>query len=141
MPLLEADYKALVLIKVGDTGTVAEVLDKLWTKHDTKVPIELQYNYVLVEAVEVLLGDNWRQFDASEDGQSGHMSQKFSNLLDLVKRADAEIVRLESSRRAAAVQVGRLTTTAPIASPAFYPDANSPDYAGHPQPGWGTTRP
>jgi hypothetical protein len=140
MPLSADDYKALVLVKVGDTGTVAAVLPKLWDKHDNKVPMELQYNYALKEAVEVLLGSSWQLIDASEDGQSAHQSQKFSQLKEIAMRADAEIVRLETSRRASSVQVGRLATTAPIESPTTWPNANSPDYAGHPQPTWGSVK-
>src|SRR5689334_10862268 len=112
MPLTADDYKGLILVKVGDTGTVAAVLDTIWTKHEGKVPLELQYNYALREAVEVLLGNSWQLVDASEDGQSVHLSQKFTQLKELAARADAEIARLETSRRAAGVQVGRLTTTA-----------------------------
>jgi hypothetical protein len=130
MPLSEIEYKALILRRVGVELPEPTDLDLIWKRHDDKKPRELRYNYALLEAIELLLGDNWQLFSASEDGQRGELSQKFEHLVKLAERAEKEIERLQKARRAASMSVSRLTTKAPVDTPASMPDANSIDYSG-----------
>ncbi len=132
MPLTDTEYKALIVVKVGDTGVVATNIDTIWTMHDDKTPLELQYNYALIEAIELLLGGSWQSVTWSGDGRSVSSSDKFRNLISLAQRADTRINELVSNVSAVGMVVGRLTTKAPIATVYTPPDANDSQYIGDP---------
>lgn len=134
MPVTAAQYKTLIPVKVGDTGVVAANIDVLWAMHDDKTPLELQYNYALIEAIELLLGGKWSDVTWSGDGRAVHSSHKFNNLIAMAARADKRICTLEAQRlQATGVVVSNLTTRAPISVPEnWIPNPNSLDYGGAP---------
>lgn len=140
MPLVADQYKTLIVTKVGDTGVVYDNINTLWTMHDDKTPLELQYNYVLIEAIELLLGGAWQDYAYSAPGGgSVQMNQPFDHLISLASRADLRIKELVSNRSAVGVVTGRLTTKAPIATVPTPPDANDTQYGGDPNKMTGVT--
>lgn len=135
-----AQLQAYLPIKVGDTtGIVAQQVALIWDMYADRKPLELQYNYALVECIELLIGKNWKSTNWSGDGRSVSASDKIKVGLTLMaQRADARIQELIKGRSIIGVTVGKLTTTNIIPSPALPlgPDANNPQYGGDPNTPW-----
>lgn len=136
MPLSEDDYKTYVSRRTGDA--LAEVdLEMIWTRFDHIDNLELRYNYALIEAIEFLLGSTWEDYAYSvPGGGSVSADQPFQHLLELAKRANAEITRIEGVGRSSGFTMSRMTAKSPRPSPVGTADANSIDYAGAVQPRW-----
>jgi len=135
----DAQLQAYIPVKIGDTtGQVAANMTMIWNLYSGYAPKELQYNYALVESIELLLGGNWQDVSWTGDGRSAQDQQQFANLISMASRADARIKQLLKARSVVQVQVGQLTTTSIIPSPNSPPgpDANDPRYGGDPNTPW-----
>lgn len=83
----------------------------------------------------MLAGQVWQAVDAAVDDTRQNLSDLHKSLMGQLDALDKEIARsmLELTGMAGlGVQAGVLVTTAPMAPPPGYPDANSPALIGNP---------
>lgn len=149
MPLDDTALQALIVSECGGavapagsnvpalTAALAAQLPTIWALYAGKAGVPLlRYQYALRHAVRFLQGQNWAEFDWTNDSRSEKRSQISANLADLYSQATAEIALLEKNARGArGPKVGRLTTAAPLPlseaeNPATVFDPNSPRYGG-----------
>lgn len=142
MAFTEAEARALLLVEVGDdvNNTVAANWPLLWTvagvmagslTSDTEQGALLRYQFALVKACDLLLGTVREDVSFSEKDRSEKLSELTANLQKKRETALIEIKRLTALvTGAAGIEVGALTTTHILSSPAGYVDANDPYYSG-----------
>jgi hypothetical protein len=139
MPLDAGRYRTLIMAELKDPDNVgiaalvgdASAPGDLWTRHDDKPTLELQYLYTKRDAILALAGFNWDAVDFEESMVLREsLSQRSKALGDLYDRVLAQIVRRE--RATQSVASGTLATSAPVSPPAGTLDANDPRYAGSP---------
>src|SRR2546423_7585571 len=83
MPLTSAQLKSQVLADVNDDGTVALVIDTLWTKNDGRPSAWSQYLYTRLDAIDLLIAKNRAAVQTSGDGRTLYLQQVVDNLLKL----------------------------------------------------------
>jgi hypothetical protein len=142
MPLDAGQYRTLILAEVKDPDNVgiaalvgdASAPGDLWTRHDDKPTLDLQYLYTKRDAILALAGFSWDAVDFEEAMVlRENLSQRSKNLGDLYEKTLAEILRQEKIAQASqGGAIGVIATVAPTAAPTGYFDANDPRYAGSP---------
>ena len=137
MALTDDDYKSLIVIEVGDTADhlIQTNIDTFWALYDDLAGLgRLQYLYAKRKALVTLMGSTWKLIQVEIVGDSKYaLQQRMTNLQTMLTACDTEIsTEAQRGIGAGEVVVGQLTTTAPIASPPGWPDANDPSYAGDP---------
>lgn len=132
MPLSPTQYQTLLLSEIGDDGTVAAIVQLLWTKHDDK-PTALQYVYVKIDAIKALMGRLRGAFNVAEDGQRLDLHQKFENLEAMLKAMPEELAAAMAASDGNAPAVSEMEAQYPVETPfGYYPDPNNTRYIGDP---------
>lgn len=142
MPLTEADYKALIILQVGDNtaGVLAANIDLLWTSHDDVSDPALVASLTKRDAIDLMLGQVRTNVDfRTSSGSAVSLSDLFDHLLKMRQAVELEIAAAQASLGGGGA-LAPLTTTAPIErDSAGGPDPNSRVYRGDPlrRRGWG----
>ena len=142
---VEGDYKDMVVTKTGNDARIIAAIDKIWDRHSNSTDLELRSAYAMIEAVEILLGGSWKNFDVTTAaGEKMLFSQPFKNLLELARRADEYITSHSSvlaiSGSDAEPSVDEMQATHPLMTPVgVLPDPNSLQYLGDPIWPWRVT--
>jgi hypothetical protein len=166
MPISDIDQQIALVQTVGDvdpangdpvsptaqgvTGIVMANINRLWLKYSGQPNTTLRDLRIQLEAHDLVIARLESLVDIStNNGQiSVKLSQRVSARREQRASVWAEIVRAESMlARSAAVQIGAIAITSPIAvpgpgsrsSPSLYPDANDPRWSGSPY--WRSRRP
>src|SRR4051812_30558410 len=117
MPLTDEDYKAQIILEVGDTPDtfLNDRMGFLWELYaDLAAQPRLRYWYVLKKACETLLGHVREMPDFSTQGDlSVKLNQLFTNLVAMAERAEANICAEKKGIVAPVPLVGVLATLAP----------------------------
>lgn len=127
MPLSSDQLKAQVLIDVQDDGSVAEVLEFLWLKNDSR-SLWMQYLYTRLDAINILIARSAGLVSFSGDGRSISLSQKFDHLLTLRNIFIGDITSF--SGFSTEPSVSEMEATSPIMGNVGYPDPNDGIYVG-----------
>jgi hypothetical protein len=133
--LTDADLRALIVSEVGDyNGVVAANIDVLWSFYTPYAPFPpLQYLLAKRHATTMLAGQVWQAVDAAVDDTRQNLTDMHKALMNQLDALDKEIAASMTQLTGMAglgVQGGVLVTTAPMAPPSGYPDANSAAYLG-----------
>jgi hypothetical protein len=129
MPLTSAQLMAQVLVDVQDDGTIAEILELLWTKNDSRT-LWMQYLYTKLDAVNILIARATGLISYSGDGRSMQLNQKFDHLITLRNVIIGEIASFDTNSFEPSVD--EMTQTSPIMGNPGYPDPNSGLFTGDP---------
>lgn len=134
MPLTPAQYQALIVAEVGDTpdGQVAAQIAALWEVAGAQPSDVLRYLYTKRAAIDLLMGAVRQQVSFKAlDGASVDLSDLMEHLTTMreatQQRIDEAIATLDAGGA-----IAEITTTAPIAPPPNWPDANAERLRGSP---------
>ena len=141
MTLSAQDYRDLILVEVGDDGTVAPYIDTLWEKQEAAEGNGSYFHYLVVkaDAIRMLMGAVWADVSTRMPSRAEFLlREKFANLKALLESVMLEISGGAGSAYSALIyveadlQVGEMEATAPIMGIEGFPDPNDTLYLGDP---------
>jgi hypothetical protein len=138
MPLDQAEYSQLILLDVGDTSTraIESAMLLLWKKHDDIADLDLRALFVKRDAIGIALADVRKQVTVRGlDGASVDLNKLFEHLQQMRTNVEAQIASAGAAA-SGGVEIGTLTTTAPLMPSGRELDANERRYRGDPLRRW-----
>lgn len=137
MPLDAVQYHLQIIDEVGDTpnGLLATNMERYWDSGEAEATIGLRFLYVKMRCIRAVLASERRTaVDSQGLGTvSAKLHQRIDTLVKMLEDTRAEYKRcLDVLTGGYGGAVGQLETTAPIAAPTGFPDANDPGYRGDP---------
>ena len=127
MALSDVDYQNLILLNVGDDGTVEAQMPALWAKNGGVTPMYLQYLYTWRDAIVMLMGTIWRDVTIRMPTRAQlSMREKWQNLQTMLTMVNSLILEYTID----GASVGEMETTVSIEGIPGYPDPNDPIYRG-----------
>lgn len=145
MALTIAQHKQLILLRIGDNDNLSPIaanINLLWASREDKATpdYKLQFQYVLVDAIDIWLGTIWDAKYIQVGLQNMPLDDKRIALQKLRDDAMAEIEKLEKHARLFnnVPTIGLIERTSPIQpndkdpTSGYYPDANARAYRGDP---------
>jgi hypothetical protein len=138
MPLSEAQYKAKIILEVGDNeaGLLAANIDLMWAAHDDQADSAVRFLYAKRDAIDVMLANTWKRVSYKAlDGASVDLNKLFEHLHAMRNDVEAAIAaarELTSAASNGAGAIGQLTKTTPITPDAGQLDPSDRRYRGDP---------
>lgn len=129
MPLSASQLKTQVLTEVQDDGTIAPILNLLWTKHDSR-DLWPQYLHVRLDAVDILIAKYREMIRTAGDGRSMHLNEVFDHLVVMRTIYAQELT--DYSGVDASPSVDEMETVTTVPGLAGYPDPNATIWQGSP---------
>lgn len=127
----DGDYQDLILREIGASDDVTSTqVSLIWEMHSAEgtTSKRSQYLHTKLDALKLLLGDEWQSTGFSAHGRSFQEQQRFEHLLQLRNDTLTELASYTKQQAlGTAPSVGTLTTRAPLTSYVYPPDPYAPD--------------
>jgi hypothetical protein len=135
MALSTAQLQQKIRREVGlpDNEELKLQVEEAWEQYEDRGLLgrSLRYLYAKRDALNWILGQNWKLFNWVDQGVVQSDSDRFKHLTEMLDRLEEELVRIETSgRNNRVIAVGTITAQNPLDNPYGLPDPNSRIYRG-----------